>query len=62
MINQQKICDCPTLFSIEPHGEHQVLYLGRCNHQHGYNLLTISDVAYNCNLQELLHKLNSQKE
>ena len=52
-------CKCETKFSIEPHGDEKVLYLGRCNHKHGENLFTISDVAFNCNLEGIVNKLNA---
>ena len=39
--------DCTDNFSIEPHGDGQVLYYGRCNCKHGYNLCRVDDVSYN---------------
>lgn len=40
-------CECEPAYSIESHGpqgEVYALYYGRCNHKHGLNLATISDV------------------
>jgi len=54
------ICDCEIKFSIEPHGEAYALYLGRCNHKHGYNLAKISDIAHNCDLKEIERLLNAR--
>ena len=36
-------CECKARYSIEPHGDGHALYLGRCNHKHGFNLGQISD-------------------
>lgn len=53
-------CKCKSKFTIEKHGENYVLYFGRCGHKHGENLLTISDVAFNVNLNQIEKKLNSE--
>jgi len=52
------MCDCVSEFSIEPHGENQVLYFGRCPHKHGYNLTTLSEPAFNCDFGHLQYLLN----
>jgi len=55
------ICKCETKFSIEPHGDAYALYLGRCNHKHGYNLAKISDIAHNCpSIKEIENLLNTR--
>ena len=56
------ICECEDKFSIEKHGDNHVLYLGRCLHKHGFNLFTISDIAFNCDLKEIENKLNKGNE
>ena len=56
------VCDCEDKYSIEPHGDAHVLYYGRCDHKHGYNLFTISDVAYNAELKEIEALLNRKGE
>jgi hypothetical protein len=58
-LNALLYCKCETKYSIEKHGDNQVLYLGRCGHKHGENLFTISDVAFNCDLESIVNKLNS---
>lgn len=58
-LNALLYCKCETKFSIEKHGDNQVLYLGRCSHKHGENLFTISEVAFNCDLKSIENKLNS---
>jgi len=55
-----EICDCKSTYSIEPHGDAYALYFGRCNHAHGYNLATISDISFNCELKELERLLNRE--
>lgn len=59
-LNALLYCNCETKFSIEKHGDNHVLYLGRCNHKHGFNLFTISDVANGCDLKSLEDKLNEK--
>lgn len=51
-------CKCEPEYYIEEHGNVYVLYHGRCNHKHGANLCTISDIAFNCDLKELERLLN----
>jgi len=53
-----EICDCESNYSIEPHGENYVLYFGRCNHRHGYNLAALSELSDNCELNEIERLLN----
>jgi hypothetical protein len=36
-------CNCKDEYSIESHGKDYVLYFGRCDHRHGFNLCTLSD-------------------
>lgn len=54
----QFMCRCPDIYSIEPHGEGWALYLGRCNHRHGYNLANIQEPDLT-RLNELVSRLNS---
>lgn len=61
-LNNLLYCQCETKFSIEPHGDELVLYVGRCPHRHGLNLFTISDVAANCDLDSILGKLNEESK
>ena len=51
-------CNCKQEYSIEEHGENMALYFGRCNHRHGMNLCTISDIASNCHLDVIEGLLN----
>lgn len=37
-------CECKTEYSLEEHGEGWALYLGRCNHRHGYNIANIEEI------------------
>ncbi len=48
-----EICDCESTYSIEKHGDYYALYFGRCGHRHGYNLAKISDISYNCEIEEI---------
>ena len=41
------ICDCKDEFTIEPHGDGEVLYFGRCNHKHGFNLCHVTEKSHN---------------
>ena len=45
-----EICDCKQKFTIELHGKNHVIYFGRCSHQHGLNLATLSELSFNCDL------------
>ena len=56
-----EICDCKSVYSIEPHGDAHTLYFGRCNHRHGYNLAKISDLSHNCELKEIERLLNREE-
>lgn len=49
-------CNCEAKYTIERHGKGHVLYHGRCNHRHGYNLVELHDKAANCDFK-LLEKL-----
>lgn len=40
-------CTCEIKYSIEPHGEGYALYYARCPHRHGYNLVNMTDPAWN---------------
>ena len=53
-----EICDCESTYSIEPHGANYALYFGRCNHRHGYNLATLSELSHNFELEEIERLLN----
>ena len=56
-----EICDCEQKYSIEPHGDAFALYFGRCNHMHGYNLAKISELSFNCEIEELTRLLNRKE-
>jgi hypothetical protein len=63
MIKDILTCNCKEGYTIEKHGDDYALYFGRCNHKHGYNLAKISDIAHNCNLNNiecLLNKANAK--
>lgn len=53
-----EICDCEYKYSIEPHGDAYALYFGRCPHRHGYNLARLSELSFNCEIEELERLLN----
>lgn len=40
-------CKCENKYTIEPHGKGYALYLGRCNHRHGWNLINMVEPASN---------------
>lgn len=40
-------CDCETRYTIEQHGNGYALFYNRCNHRHGYNLIYMTDPAWN---------------
>jgi hypothetical protein len=42
-----KPCECAAQYTIEPHGDGYVLYYGRCRHRHGYNLIYMTEPAWN---------------
>ena len=53
------MCDCKPTFTIEPHGlDDYVLYYGRCKHQHGYNLVILTEPAFNFNPKHLEKLIN----
>jgi len=41
------VCNCKNEYTIEPHADGKVLYYGRCNHRHGFNLCRVDDIAFN---------------
>ncbi len=41
------ICECEDKFTIEEHGGGEVLYFGRCDHKHGFNLCHVTEKSYN---------------
>jgi hypothetical protein len=45
-------------YKIEPHGDNFVLYYGRSNNRHGYNLATVSNIAFNCDLKHIEKLIN----
>jgi hypothetical protein len=51
-------CKCPIEYSIERHGKGYALYLGRCNHRHGYNLINMVEPAWNFDAEHLEKLLN----
>lgn len=53
-----EICDCKNRYTIEPRNGAYTLYMGRCPHRHGYNLATITDVAFNCDVRGIVRLLN----
>lgn len=55
-------CTCEAKYTIEPHGSGYVLYHGRCNHRHGYNLVYLNDPALNCDLRHIEKLLNLGNE
>lgn len=40
-------CKCEDRYTIEPHGDGYALYYGRCVHRHGYNLINMTEPAWN---------------
>jgi hypothetical protein len=58
MTNLYSLCKCPYVFSIEAHGDGMVLYSGRCDHRHGYNLVHLSDEAFNFDADHIVKLLN----
>lgn len=56
-----KPCTCEARYTIEPHGvknNFHVLYYGRCNHRHGWNLVELHHPALNCDLKHIEKLLN----
>jgi hypothetical protein len=45
-------------YTIEPQGDNFVLYYGRTNDHHGYNLATVSNIAFNCDLKHIEKLIN----
>lgn len=52
------LCECETRYSIERHGKGYTLYIGRCPHRHGYNLVHLTEPAANCDFERLEMLLN----
>lgn len=54
-----KPCTCENKYTIEPHGQGYALYLGRCNHRHGWNLINMVEPAsqFDPNFIEMLINL-----
>lgn len=40
-------CHCGDSYSASPHGDGIALYLGRCHHRHGMNLLLMTEIDQN---------------
>jgi len=40
-------CNCKDQYTIEPHGDGYALYYARCVHRHGYNLVNMTEPAFN---------------
>jgi hypothetical protein len=55
-------CNCDTKYTIEPHGNGWVLYYGRCNHRHGYNLTYLTEPAFNCDFSHIEKLINLGNE
>lgn len=51
-------CNCDSQYTIESHGEGYALFFGRCNHRHGYNLVYLTDPAFNFHPEHIQHLLN----
>ncbi len=54
-----KPCTCPETYCIERHGDGWALYLGRCDHRHGYNLANIAEPDL-VRLNQMVEKLNAK--
>jgi hypothetical protein len=57
-MNQFECDSNKSKYAIEPNGDNFVLYYGRSNNRHGYNLATISDIAFNCDLKHIEKLIN----
>ena len=55
-------CTCEHKYSIEDHGDAYALYFGRCGHRHGYNLAKVSEVSFNCDLENIARLLNRKED
>lgn len=51
-------CSCKSRYSIELHGEGYALYFDRCPHRHGYNLINMTEPAYNFEPKHIERLLN----
>jgi hypothetical protein len=40
-------CKCENRYTIEPRGDGYALYYARCVHRHGYNLVNMTEPAFN---------------
>jgi hypothetical protein len=52
------VCGCADEYTFEPHGDGWALYLGRCQHRHGWNLANIREPDMP-RLTEMLRQLNT---
>ena len=52
-MNLLESCNCESTYTIEEHGDGHVIYYGRCSCRHGYNLVYLNDLAFNCDLKHL---------
>lgn len=57
-INNFFECNCENKYTIEPHGDGYVLYYGRCQHRHGYNLVYLKEPAFNIEMKHLETLIN----
>ena len=55
-------CSCKSRYSIEPHGDGYVLCYARCAHHHGYNLINMTDPAFNFEPRHIERLLNAGAE
>ena len=51
-------CKCETKYTIERHGKGYALYLGRCNHRHGWNLVNMVEPASNFDPKHIERLIN----
>lgn len=51
-----KPCICEKRFTIESHGDGYALYLGRCDHKHGFNMMHITECV-NRDYLDLIERL-----
>jgi len=57
-----KPCACEAQYTIEPHSDGYALYYGRCRHRHGYNLINMTEPAWNFESRHLENMLNLGQE
>lgn len=51
-------CKCESKYTIERHGKGYALYLGRCNHRHGWNLVNMIEPASNFDPKHIERLIN----